>query len=92
MPSSLDTLSRNFLKDQCKNLNKFYSGEKRDLLLGKRVYPYDYVSSIYVISETQLPPKSPFYSKLNNSYISDEDYKHAQTVWKEFWFKTFREY
>ena len=26
------------------------------------------------------------------THISDEDYKYAQTVWKKFGFKTFREY
>jgi len=92
MASSLDTLSRNLHKDQCKNLNKFYSGKQRDLLLRKGVYPYDYVSSINTLSETQLPSKSAFYSKLYDSDNSDEDYEHAQTVWNEFGFKTFREY
>jgi len=63
MASSLDTLSRNLHKDQCKNLNKFYSGKWRDLLLRKGVYPYDYAGSINVLSKTQLPPKFAFYSK-----------------------------
>src|SRR5258708_6082285 len=92
MNSSLDALSKNLNKDQYKNLNKFYSGKQRDLLLRKGVYPYDYVDSISRFSETELQPKSSFYSKLNDSNISDEDYEHAQTVWKEFGFKTFKEY
>ena len=29
-------------------------------------------------NETSLPPKEAFYSKLNMSHISDNDYKHAQ--------------
>ncbi|XP_065640538.1 uncharacterized protein LOC136073101 [Hydra vulgaris] len=33
-----------------------------------------------------------FYSRLNNERISDEDYLHAQTVWKEFDCETFRDY
>ena len=37
-----------------------------DLLTRKGVYPYDYVSSIEKLSETQLPPKEEFYSKLND--------------------------
>ena len=44
------------------------------------------------LNETELPPKHKFYSRLNDSDISDEDYEHAKTVWKEFGFKTFREY
>ena len=92
MASSLHALSSNLDKDQCKSLNKYYSGKRRDLLLRKGVYPNDYVDSISRFSETQLPPKSSFHSKLNDSYISDEDYKHAQNVSKKFGFKTIREY
>lgn len=33
---------------------------------------------------THLPPKEEFFSKLNNEHITDEDYKHAQEVWKKF--------
>ena len=36
------------------------------------------------MNETQLPPKSAFYSILNDSHITDDDYEHAQKVWKEF--------
>ena len=34
------------------------------LLTRKGVYPYDYVSSLEKLSETQLPPKEEFYSNL----------------------------
>jgi len=44
------------------------------------------------LNETQLPLKTAFYSKLNETEISDEDYEHAQTVWKEFECKTIRDY
>ena len=44
------------------------------------------------MNETQLPLKTAFYSKLNETEISDEDYEHAQTVWKEFECKTIRDY
>ena len=92
MASSLDALSRNLKKDQCVNTSKHYSGNQLDLILGKGVYPYEYVDSIERLNEIELPPKSSFYSRLNDSNISDEDYTHAQTVWKEFGFKTLGEY
>ena len=62
------------------------------LLNQKGVYPYDYVSSINKFSETQLPPKSEFYSKLNNEDISEEDYQHPLNVWNTFNCKTIRDY
>ena len=62
------------------------------LLTRKGVYPYDYVSSLDKLSETQLPPKEEFYSRLNDEHITDEDYKHAINVWNTFGCKTIRDY
>ena len=78
--------------EMCKSLNSIYSGEKRDLLLRKGVYPYDWVDSIDKFSETQLPPIESFYSKLSDEGISNKDYLHAQEVWKKFNCQTFRDY
>ena len=36
------------------------------------------------LDATNLPPKEVFYSKLTGEGVTDEDYQHAQTVWKEF--------
>src|SRR5688572_1417089 len=92
MPSSLNALSKNLIKEQCKNLGKQFSGNRLDLLLRKGVYPYEYADGVERLNATELPPKSAFYSKLNDSDISDEDYAHAKTVWTEFRCKTLREY
>lgn len=62
------------------------------LLIQKVVYPYDYGSSINKFSETQLPPKTEFYSKLNDEDISDTGYKHALNVWNTFNCKAIRDY
>ena len=62
------------------------------LLTRKGVYPYDYISSLEKLSETQLPPKEEFYSFLNDEEISDEDYQHAIKVWNTFGCKTIRDY
>ena len=34
--------------------------------------------------ETQLPPKDKFYIILNECDKTDEEYKHAERVWKAF--------
>ena len=50
------------------------------------------MDSLKRLDETQLPPKESFYSRLTGEDISDADYEHAQTVWKEFDMKTLRDY
>ena len=50
------------------------------------------MSGIEKFEETKLPPKEKFFSKLNDCGISDEDYEHAQKVWKEFGIKNMGEY
>ncbi|XP_065667920.1 uncharacterized protein LOC136088173 [Hydra vulgaris] len=92
MPSSLDSLSKNLSKEQCKNIRKLYLKKKLGLFLKKGVYPYDWVDSVDKFNETQLPTKESFFSKLNDEDIFDDDYSHAQNVWKEFTCKIFKDY
>ena len=108
MSSSLDRLTSNLtacgecdscrlgdcLKPTTKRLRETSKicGEKVRLLVRKGVYPYDYMDSLERLNETQLPPKEAFYSKLNESHISDEAYEHAQKVWSEFDCETMRDY
>lgn len=60
------------------------SSERLQLLLTKGVYPYDYMDSFDRFSETELPPIEKFKSTLDESDLSEEDYKHAQTIWSKF--------
>ena len=93
MASSLDSLTNNLVKDGGK-LSGFenYSKEQYELLIRKGVYPYEYMMSWDKFKDTQLPLKESFYSKLNMSEISDEDYEHAQKVWSAFDMKNVGEY
>ena len=63
-----------------------------ELITRKGVYPYDYVSNLKKFSETQLPPREEFYSKLNDEHVSEEDFYHAIRVWEVFNCKTIRDY
>ena len=92
MASSLDKLSSIQKIDQFVNLRKYYCGNQLSLLLRKGVYPYDYVDCMKKLDETNLPPKEAFYSKLTGEGITDEDYQHAQTVWKEFNIDSMKDY
>jgi hypothetical protein len=89
MPASLDVL--------VKNTTKFYHTESEikenvDLLKQKGVYPYDYMNSWSKFEKTKLPPKSAFYSILNDSDITTADYLRAKLVWDKFKIKNMGEY
>ena len=57
---------------------------KRQLLLKKGIYPYEYMDSFERFHEAQLPEKETFYSSLSGKGITDEDYAHAKQVWETF--------
>ena len=70
--------------DEFPVLSKYFEGRQFELLRRKGVYPYEYMDSLSKLEETQLPPIDRFYSHLTDEGISEEDYEHAKTVWKEF--------
>ena len=89
MKESLDTLSSN-LKDkgkeffvQTQKLAK-YSRTKFNMLTSKGVYPYEYMTDMRKLEETELPEIEDFYSSLKETNISEEDYQRAKEVWKVF--------
>ena len=51
--------------------------ERRELLMRKGFYPYEYMDTWDPFTERKLPPKEAFYSKLSDAHISDEDYTHS---------------
>ena len=53
-------------------------------MLGKVVYPYEYMDDWEKFSETSLPENEDFYSHLNMEDITDGDYAHGKRVWKGF--------
>lgn len=67
--------------------------KKFELLLRKGVFPYDYMSGPEVFKETSLPPREDFSNSLGvGSELSEEDYKHAETVWREFNMQSMMDY
>ena len=92
MATSLDKLVNDLPKDDFINLSLYYSGDQFNLLARKGVYLYEYMDSLEKLKETTLPPKEAFYSRLNDGGISDEDYAHAQKVWRVFKMKYFKDY
>lgn len=87
---SLDSLVEGLGPDQFTTLEKEMGAS--ELLKKKGVFPYEFMTDFDKLNVSKLPPKKAFDSKLNNTNISDEDYEHAQKMWKEFNCKTMRDY
>ena len=94
MSSSLDSLTTNLVGGGQKLFGfEEYTASQYELLIKKGIYPYEYMSEWEKFKETKLPPKEAFYSsKLNMAGVSEEDYEHANRVWKEFEIKNLGEY
>ena len=84
MSTSLEALVNNLPKDAFNNLERFYTGEKAELIKRKGFYPYEYMNTEERFKETKLPPRKAFYSRLSGKGITKGDYKHALNVWKVF--------
>ena len=91
MSSSLDKLVSNLPKEALIYTSQKFEGKELDLMSQKGVYPYDFMDSFDKFNE-KLPSKEEFYSILNDEHITDEQYKHAQTVWDTFSLKNMGEY
>ena len=85
-------LNGNGEKNQFKHIKQAFNDKQCEFLANKGVFPYDRFDSFERLSETKLPEKEAFYSMLNDSDISNEDYERAQKVWKHFDMKTMRDY
>ena len=85
-------LSKNMEKHDLIETCQLVPQDKLDLVLRKGVFPYDYITSPLKFEETVLPPKESFYSKLQGTDISEDDYNHACKVWQELEMTTLGEY
>ena len=93
MSSSLDSLVNNLA---CGGSEFFgfenHSDHQCGLLIRKGIYLYKYMDIWDRFEEKTLPPARSFYSKLNMSGVSDQDYEHACKVQRDFEIKNLGEY
>ena len=82
LQASLDSLVSATPKESLKITSTISKGN--ELLFKKGIYSHDYMDSWERFSETSLPSKERFYSKLNDQHITDEEYAHAQREWEAF--------
>ena len=71
--------------------NDIFKDEKLHLVSRKGIFPYSSFDGETEMAETSLPPRDDFLSNLTEEDdYSEEDYSHAQTVWKKFGMTTFK--
>ncbi|GBC54430.2 hypothetical protein RIR_jg40582.t1 [Rhizophagus irregularis DAOM 181602=DAOM 197198] len=90
MKSSLDKLASNLGAEKCRAQE--CSNSQHLWRIDAGVYPYEYMDDWKKFEKTSLPPKGAFYSKLNETHISDKEYEYAQYVWKKAGCKTMQDY
>ena len=93
MGSSLEKLAGNLSEEGFIYTREYFTDESQFQLMKKKgVYPYDYMDSFSKFNDTQLPRREDFYSLLTDEDISEDDYSHAEDVWKTFKLKNMGEY
>jgi hypothetical protein len=91
LSSSLDELSKNLSFDDFTHTKKLF-GKNWEIAKQKGIYPYEYMDSFDKFEEEKLPSIESFYSNLNESNITEDEYEHAQNVWKTINMKNLGDY
>ena len=99
LKASLDNLALNLEDNDFKHLLSEFPEDKLELLRKKDSYPYEWVDSYRKLHYPRLPLKESFYSSIDDGkrgkgdgHISYAKYLHLKLVWKEFGFKTFKDF
>ena len=90
--SSLDSLCTAVLGNDDLHLLQSHFHPHHDLLRRKQIFCYDHLSSFAVLDEPSLPPRSAFRNSITSCDISEQDYKHAQLVFKTLRCRTMADY
>ena len=81
--AGLEGLVKNLSREDLKETTRFF-GEKIDLVSRKGIYPYEFMDDFEKFKKQSLPKKTSFFSRLKQEKVSEENFEHAQRVWKEF--------
>lgn len=91
--SSLHKLASNLTNDDKKIARTHFPNfEQFQLVNGKGICPYEYISSLDKLNDNQLPDQKSFYSSLNDADVDEKDYNHAKQVLVKFNIKTLGKY
>lgn len=99
MLGSLEDLTKKLKrqgKEYLRNTLKYFSNRKNEetkLIIKKGIFPYEYITSMSRLAETQLPPIKDFSSSIRGDLpIKAKHLERAKNVWETFGTKTIGEY
>lgn len=89
---SLAVMASNLPDSKFTTISQHFSPSLINLVKRKGVFPYEFVDDWDKLNEKCLPNKEAFYSQLTGTNITDDEYDHAQRVWKQFQCLTLGDY
>lgn len=95
LPNSLDNLSSLLSIDEKQITKKEFYGcttDQWNVVSRKGIMPYDFMDSFEKLKVTQFPTIGDFYSELNDTDATPEQYESAQLAWKSFNCSSMEEY
>ncbi len=98
LSSSLDDLSKLLYKEgegreKFIYTQKYFNKKKFDEYIFQKGYmPYEYITNGSKLKEKNLPPRECFYNSLTCRHITEEQYDHANKMFKVFNCKTLGDY
>lgn len=93
LAGSLEKLSSYLDDEQRTIVSKFFPDKTHfELVTRKGVFPYEYLDNFKRLDDQELPSKENFYNTLTEEAISDDDFNHANNVWKTFKIQNLKQY
>ena len=91
--SSLDKIAKNLLLRGRSNFRHLISEfpDRYNHLLGKGHFPYEFLDKISKLDYSGCPPHKNFFSRLNNTNITEQEYHQVQTIYQIFHLESLRD-
>ncbi|HZD82294.1 MAG TPA: DNA polymerase, partial [Nitrososphaeraceae archaeon] len=93
LQTSLRSLADNLpASDFIHTRTQFPDDTEFDFARKKNFFPYEYLDCEEKLTLRALPPRSKFYSSLDDTNITEEEYEFAKSAWNAFKCKTLHDY
>lgn len=84
MSSNFKKLVNTLPNDKFQNTSEVFRADELEIIKQKGVYPYESMDSFQKFEESEFRSKDNIDNQINDEGISEDTYKHAQSVWSKF--------